>query len=527
MYYVRAKKSAVAKDISGKQVNWVDGDVKPISDSDLNYFKTHTDVFEIIDNINSLPIQMGNELATLPIGQPVGITRPCQTIGKKSIGFDAATAWTVVNGVPGTDFTLTNDVTGFDTNGNVTDITSRTGTTKMMKITKLLDNLVRIRKQGISISANGRMGLWVYLDAGSITSTGITIEVGSVNGSGAASYNFNANQMKPNAWNFLVFARNANPTSAADIEAHPFGLTETFPDFGSAQWVTNPVQTIFISLFGTTNVTFYLDSMWHGWETTAQFVLGADQTGADTINFVLPKFNQYGWKGYIAEPFRVQSGGFVEVTDFTLKGVSAALDAVYKAGWDIINHSTNHQAIGALTNAAEIKYEINSCRAWLLSIGYTRGSEFYASPVSSTSVLSRKVIKDIGIKLQRHGAHDANHVTPWGVDELAWVGSLDIGSNTFNYFSVNPTLYPFNYPHIQNLRTWVDMIIKYGATGMPFWHGVISLGDPGNGTGNTGNPLAMYKSNFDLMMDYIAEKEKQGLCRVVDGYTGFYYGVGR
>jgi hypothetical protein len=464
---------------------------------------------------------------TFPLGQPLGITRPCKSIGKKSIGFDSATGWQFVDGTAGTDYTVTNDVTGFDASGNETDIIPRTGTTTMMKVAKLADNLVRIRKQSISIDARGRIGLWVYLSNPAGIAAGLTIELGSVNGSTAISYNFNNNQLKANAWNFLVIVRSANPTSNTDKEAHPFGLTESIANFNEARWATLPIQSLWISFFGGNGLTFYLESMWHGFNNQAQFVLGADQTGPDTLDIVLPKFQQYGWKGYIAEPFRVQPNPFVEVTDFTTRPITTALQAVYDAGWDIINHSTNHQAIGTYTNAAQVKYEIEMCRSWLLTLGFEKGAEFYASPMSSTSILSRKVIKDTGIKIQRHGAHDANHVTPWGMDDLTWAGSIDVGANGWIYNATSPTLYPFAYPHIQNLRTWIDMIIKYGATGMPFWHGVQTLGDPGDGTGNTGLPTAVYKSNFNLMMDYIAEKEAQGLCRVVDGFTGFYYGVGR
>lgn len=471
---------------------------------------------------------------TLPNGQPLGITRPVTKMGKKIFGFGSADSWTKSIsgfGVEGSDYVTTEDYTGVDpTTGVVTGFVSPTGSTKLKKIQMLTTASVEVKKTSVSVPINGKIGIWVYCECASgVTNPNISIIVGSTPGATAIEYYFNNNQLKPNAWNFLVVVRSEDPTSNADREAHPFGLAETIGDFANGRIVSQNLAAVYIRMVGVVGVTMYLDSLWTDFETTPQFVLGADMTGSDTISYVLPKFNQYAWKGYIAQPYRVQDGGWLDVSDWNTMSdaTKAVLDAVYAAGWDVINHSVNHQAIGTYTDPTQIRFEINACRAWLGTYGYTRGQEFYVSPMGSSSVLSRNVIESCGIKVQRHGTHDANHVTSFGVDNLTHVGSVDIGGNTWIYNGSDPTRYPYAYPHIQNLRTWVDMIIKYGATGMPFWHGVKTLGDPGDGTGNSGDPIQMFKSTFDLLMDYIAEKEAAGLCRVTDGFTGFYYGSGR
>lgn len=477
-----------------------------------------------IIGIAAADFPLRKQLRATSNGQPQTISRPCKKIGNKAIGFATTDAWSIVNGTAGTDFIVTEDHSGYDASGNITGLQSRTGVSKMKKVQVLTDSLIRFRRQSLSIDAKGRLGLWVYFEASKACT--ITITLGSVNGSSAVDYNFNSNQTKPNTWNFLVIARANNPISNADREMHPFGLTEAFADYTSAQWCTQTIKSIWVQLQGMSATTVYLDSFWTGMETTAQFVLGADQTGQDTIDYVLPEFKKYGWKGYIAEPFRL--GSYEEIANLSAKGRSAALDAVYAAGWDVVNHSMNHLTMATLTDAGQIRYEVDMCRAWLVGLGYEKGQEFFVSPVSSSSMLTRKVIKAAGYVVQRHGGHDANHVTPFGMDDASFVGSIDVGASTWIFNQVDAGLYPYNYPHIAMLRKWVDMIIKYQATGFPFWHGVTALGDPGDGSGQyTLNTTTMYLSTFRLLMQYIAEKEAQGLCRVPDGFTGFYYGSGR
>lgn len=475
-----------------------------------------------------------DQLTVLPSGQPIGLTRPVTKMGKKVFGFASTDGWVKSIsgfGAEGTDYVTTEDYTGVDvTTGMITGFASRTGATKLRKIQCLTTALIQIKKQSFSVPINGKLGLWVYVEcAAGVTNPSMSLLISSVNGSTLNEYSFNNNVLKPNAWNFISVVRSANPTSNTDKEAHPFGLTETIGDYTACQWVTQDMATLCVRIQGVVGTTYYLDSVWTAWEAMPQFVLGADYTGADTNNYVLPKFKQHGWKGYIAQPYRIQSGGWLDVSDWNVMPASTktALDACYAAGWDIINHSVNHQAIGTYTDPTQIRFEINASRAWLSTYGYNRGQEFYASPMGSSSIFSRKVIADCGIKMQRHGTHDANIVTSFGIDDLTHVGHVDIGGNTWIYNSADPTHYPYAHPHIENLRAWVDMIIKYQATGMPFWHGVKVLGDPGDGSGNSADSVMMFKSTFDLFMDYIAEKEAAGLCRVTDGMTGFYYGSGR
>jgi hypothetical protein len=479
-----------------------------------------------INGLVGADFTLRESLKEFPNGQPQGITRPLTSRGKKVVGFASTDGWVLSSGtVAGTNVNITQNYTGLDpTTGAVTGIVSKSGTSKMTKFEVLTSGNVMMQKTGLSVNTNGRFGVWVYIDNPSLLPVTLHLTAATSGGVGPNDYGFNSNALRSNEWNFLVVARKANPISNSDVEQHPFGVGESIWNFANSAFVTNPIINMSIYAENSAGVTFYFDEVLTGWTVKPQFCIGGDSSGSYTNSIVLPKFNQYGWKGYIAETFRISSG---EVSDWTASGKTAALDAVYLAGWDIINHSVNHQNVTSSfpADASIMRYEVEASRAWLLSLGYVRGSEFYASPQSGTNALSRKVIADAGFKLQRHGVKDATQVTAFGVEQPAYIGSIDVGGNGWIYGATGG--YAYNYPHIDNLRKWVDMVIKYGATGFPFFHGLKTLGDPGDGTGNSGDTIQMYKSTFDMFMDYIAEKEAAGLCRVTDGMTGFYYGVGR
>lgn len=482
-------------------------------------------------------VQPGEVLATLPNGQPVGITRPCKAKGKKVTGFASTDGWIVQttgtwNGIAGTHYNMTEDVTLMS---NTTGLAIAPGpcpdgTQLLKKIDILTDAKVGIYKwpnPGPIASLNGLIGIWIWVGKPTSGSPIINIALGTGGFPGENNYGFNNNSLFVNQWNFLVIARNADPVSTSDKEAHPYGLSEDIYTALNSRWVSQPLTTFQIFFENMLGGTVYLASAMTGWDTKAQFVLGGDSSGPYTRDIVLPKFKQHGLKGYIAETFRI---GGADVTDWGAYGSTQYLDECYAAGWDIINHTVNHSnpASAYPTDAAKARFEVAAAKSWLLSLGYTRGSEFYASPQSGTSTIVSTVTKNEGFKLQRHGTHDGNQVTPYGVMNPEHIGSVDLGGNSWIYAGIAPyTQINLHWSHINNYKIWVDMIIKYKATGFPFWHVVQVSGDNGFGTALPPSATTMYKSTFELLIDYIASKAAQGLCTVPDGFTGFYYGSGK
>lgn len=474
----------------------------------------------------------------LPNGQPAAITRPVTKAGKVVATFSVA-QWVLNGGAP----REREDYTGFDASGNPAGVTSITSQPNMMKWSPAGNGVEEVRLTAfatncLTTTLGGRIGLWVYVEnqpgyepggkpTGSIGITLTTDPAGK--NTHALKVGWNSNQVVE-GWNFLTFVMRAPaayvPGSAAS-EDHPYGVSPTVFGTGTAANIKDaPITAMKIDVSGMGGATLYFDSLITAWETEAQVVLGVDVTEDKLLKWTLPLFDEYGWTGYTAAPKRVWTSGSRVVVDWTTK--NTYLKQVYAAGWDCTNHTANHIANGTLTSPAEIAYEINSVNAYYRNQGLVRGTEFYCSPMSSTSRLAEKVVQGLGIKLQRHSRKANVAVTPFGVPNIQHIGSSDIGSATGSAV-VNITggvaTAVAGLQLASRINRVTDVMVAYGDTWFPFWHSITELGDTGSGEDLTGDNLIITRSAFEKAMAYIRELELQGRLRVCAGITGFYYGM--
>lgn len=477
------------------------------------------------------------------LDQPAGITQSVRSIGKLAARFGSG-QWTSSSGAP----TLTQGYTGWDGSGNKSGLVSRTGQPDMLKVVP-----AAATTEGITLgtfatnmlvkSLNGKFGLWVYLEnqkgyqvGGSIAGT---MEV-ALTTSGTAFTNglnvgFNVNQLRE-GWNFLVFRmRNftAYQPGSGVAEDHPFGLYVTSNGTAAdANILANAITAIRINWANMDGATLYFDSIWTDFDAMPQFCLGCDQ-GANFSEIAQPLFDSYGWKGYLAYPYNVADNNGSTVTVQTAldalptAGAEAEIAAAYSRGWDIINHSLTHAALGTYSTEAPIAWQMDQSRGMWLARDYVRGSEFYASPASSTSRLSEKVIKSLGFKIQRHARRTNTQVTPWGIDNPHHVGAFGWGSNASPTVAVttggvNSSV--SGNQQFSKIKRAIDVIVAYGATGHIFWHGITTLGDSGSGEDLTGDNLLITASAFRAACAYIRQLEQAGQCVVTKGMSGFYYG---
>ena len=225
------------------------------------------------------------------------------------------------------------------------------------------------------------------------------------------------------------------------------------------------------------------------------------------VDYVLPAMTARGWKGYIAEPCFVWASGSTLYDDHGLVNArTQRIDKFASAGWDIINHTTTHRQMGSLSNDYDIRYEIENARAWALAHGWYRGSEFYASPQSSTSVTAETAIRNTGIVLQRHAKHPNVHLTQFGVDNPHHIGSHDMGNQTYN-----------------TIKGYLDMAEAYCCDLFLFGHSTVA-GGAVDGSTVPGVSTQMYQTTLNLVLDDIKTRESAGRVVVPDGLTGWYYG---
>lgn len=484
-------------------------------------------------------------------GQPVGITRPVRRGGKMVCRFLAGECAAVGSA------TLA-DHTGYDANGNVTGVVSRTGLPSVLKMTPGDDAVegFQFSSQTNSLltkTVNGKLGVWVYVETQPGYQPG-----GSLTGSLEMAVSRKTNNdfttgvlvtytpaIMKEGWNFLTFVMR-NPAAYAPgsgiSEAHPFGtLCNTNTTGADVDIFNNDLGAIrfLVSGAGVTGLNFYFDSVWTDWDVMPQCFPGHDTAHATITDIALPKYEQYGWKGYFTVNANYWNGLTPRIWTDYATGVNQWAKTLYAAGWDAINHGLQHlpgsaaggtPTMGTLSNAGEIAYEVMALHGLMRSAGFTRGAEFYAAPNSATSRLSEKVIRECGFVMQRAARGQAIQVTPWGIPNPSHVGSVGMGSTAANAYSevtggITTSFTGLN--NIARMRKLIDVMIAYGASFSPFTHDLETANDDGTGNGTPSVPTNAMASLFRLSMDYVAEKEAAGLLRVRDGFSGFYYGIGR
>ncbi|HMN15203.1 MAG TPA: polysaccharide deacetylase family protein [Bellilinea sp.] len=470
--------------------------------------------------------------------QPAEITGVVKKYGRLVTNFTTG-RWTLSSGAP----TLIQGYTGWDGSGNKIGITSRTGQPEMLKVVPAANTSEEIRINNpetdiLTAALNGKLGIWLYIEsqpgyqANGTVAGSINLDISTTSaGTNRMYVGFNANQLRE-GWNFLKFVQR-NPAAyvvgSGVTEYHPFGITITSLGTGAdTDLVNGSLSRLLISWSNMLGATLYFDSIWTDFDATPQVVLGNDG-GVNLIEIALPVFEQYGWVGYLAETFNTVDSGTANCTlqsNFT-KDMTRPT-AIYAAGWDVINHTVTHPSVGKYTREAAIVYQVEQAKAWLLAQGYIRGTEFYASPQSSSSRLSEGVIKSLGYKLQRHTLKWNVSVTPFGVDNPHHIGAIDIGSSSASGIMkvTGGVSSPVNgWQVASKIKRAIDVVVAYGDSIFPFWHGITTTGDSGSGEDLTGDNLLLTESAFRLSMAHIRELELAGSLRVCPGITGFWYGV--
>lgn len=472
--------------------------------------------------------------------QPAAIIGPVKNFGKVVTNFTTG-KWLANVGLP----VLTQGYTGWNGSGVKSGITSRTGQPEMLKVVPAANTTEEITLQTpatnlLNKATAGKLGIWVYLEAqpgyqpGGTLAGGIAVTTGTstVNLSNSLYFSFSTTQLRE-GWNFLKFVQRnpaAYTSGSGVVEYHPFGIGVVGYGTGAdTNLVASDMQKIAISWSNLLGATLYFDSVWTGFDSTAQVVLGNDG-GVGLLEYALPIFKKYNWAGYFAFTYNntdTGSGAFTLQPNLS-NYVSTTAAALYAAGWDCINHTITHPSMGLYTEEAKMVHQILQAQAMMSQLGFQRGTEFYASPQTSSSRLSELVVKGLGIKLQRHLRKWNTSVTQFGIDNPHHVGSIDMAHATSMGVASITGGVAGSISGAQvasKINRMVDIAIAYGDTIFPFWHGITTTGDNGTGENVTGDNLLLTKSAFEISLAYIREKELAGSLAVPRGVSGFWYGA--
>jgi hypothetical protein len=226
----------------------------------------------------------------------------------------------------------------------------KTGTGSLKCVATASTNLFAGKTISQSLSGVSSVGLWVYVESpigdqkqtAQISCTVFFFSAGFTKSLASS----NANQSLNHGWNWLSWGRGE------------FTLS------GGATWAdVNDVCRIKVFGYTGSPITMHLDSLYFNLRSLPLVLIdfddGWDSTKSEAFDYMQPL-------GLVGNVYLVSS--FVGQSN---RVTVANVQAMYAAGWDIVNHTETHQVMTAYTQA-QSDPEWNNCRDYIRTNGWDR-----------------------------------------------------------------------------------------------------------------------------------------------------------
>ena len=274
-------------------------------------------------------------------------------------------------------------------------------------------------------------------------------------------------------WNLLL-TNTAEPIGAL---SSPYGQsayqTGTFPfdgwlvgagsfAFGAGGTVNYMAVEVQGLQAGTNNSYCYVEGIYAGGKSKPRVTIGFDvQTaGLDLAKSIMDK---YGLRGYAAVP---TSNGNQAAPQYLWQATDEArLQGLHNAGWDILQHSASHNAMGNFSDRSMIKNEIESCREQINRIGTIGAADLLATPNGSSSNRVVSVAAQSGVKWIRN----VNNSPMLQSDGLVgWINPWAQGAMGFAMGGLT------NQQVTDRAINYIELLKLYGVCGHMFSHAILS-----------------------------------------------------
>ncbi len=240
------------------------------------------------------------------------------------------------------------------------------------------------------------------------------------------------------------------------------------------------------SIFGIGGI--YLDPSYE----KPKLMFNFDDSSLSLFTNGFPYLEEKGIKGTLFVCFNhiVENGGSIATMN------EAQHDELYKAGWDIGNHSTTHGDIYAMTED-EIYWEYKTNRDFLVGKGWLTGGLLSAPPNGRNNYITNKVLYDLGYRFVRgNKAYYIDGITP---DSIMQFPTFEIRSDT----------------PVKTTMDRIDNAIKRGSSISIFTHHIVES-DP--------DLYSTTIKDFKEVVDYAVIMRDAGLIDIVT-MSEFYYGL--
>lgn len=237
------------------------------------------------------------------------------------------------------------------------------------------------------LDRNGRVGVWVFVeDYTKLTSfiPKVALNNDTFDTGYFQTYSFSDADKQYNGWHFVSFSG-----------------SEWTGTWGTPNWATQSVFQIWFDVVTSgANCTVRFDQWQIGWTGVPQIMIIDDDGYAGWFTRGLPVLNAYGLKSAASI---IGSNIGTNATWATEQMLAQS----YAQGHELVPHGA--QDLNSLPSEAAREADILSNRNWLISRGYTRGSDFYVYPngVYQTSPGNQEIINI----LKRNGFKAARGTT--------------------------------------------------------------------------------------------------------------------
>lgn len=356
----------------------------------------------------------------------------------------------------------------------------KTNTTQSLKV-QIVGGFGRVNvpapsSPSLTLRQMGQFGIWIYTDNPTVTN--ITLRLAS-DGTGTTDrYDFS---WGPTSFKFGWNCITVNVQGTA--LTNPGGASWTVLGSMTLDSIVNFVQ---IQVALSNNAPVWLDSLYYGERNRPKIMIGFDDAADSSKNTIaLPLLNSYGFKAYLA------GDGDVFAANQT------NLNALYSAGWDIIQSGIGHISYGTSSStAALLALDFNTAQSIMSSLNYFRNMQMFAYPLSSQNSDTQKILTSKRILLARAANRPSIPVTPYStLSDFNYIGSVDMGGKT-----------------LATMQSKIDTAILYGESLITYVHQLIPYV---SGVRPPANTLQWYSDDFDSWLAYIKQKERLGLLDVV------------
>ena len=232
----------------------------------------------------------------------------------------------------------------------------------------------------------------------------------------------------------------------------------------------------------------WLEGIYTGGKDKPRVTIGFDIHGSG-LDLAKTTMDKYGLVGYAAVP----TGNSVPANPQYLWAAAdvARMQALYAAGWPIIQHSVSHNSLGSYSDDGMLMAEFEACREQLIAIGCPAGADLMATPNGSYSNRLVAIAAKAGVRWMRH-VINAPMLVSRGLIGMA--NPLIQGAFTLA-----------NLSDVVRFTAYLDLLELYGCSSHLYTHGII------NGASDSLNTNVTV---FDAMCAILAARVAAGRIEV-------------